>query len=120
MRRSSQVLAIGLGLVLLGLGNTWMGASKVAHYARALDEAVASGGPEVARPYRGTSSLLARLTEPHLRYERALAKRRYYAIVYRGGRLVFVLGAGLLGGAFLRRLVVPIPSEAEARTSPVS
>ena len=101
----------GLVLVVLGLGNWVMAASKVDQYQRAMARARQAGGATVERPFRGTASILEERGEAHERFESARLKQEYYRVVYRGGILLCVLGTGLCGGAIVRRRLVPAALE---------
>ncbi|RMF22806.1 MAG: hypothetical protein D6760_06700 [Deltaproteobacteria bacterium] len=101
------MLILGIVLLVLGAGNWIMGADKVHHYARRQRQALARGGPSVARPLVGTEAILDPHPQARQLYEDATAKYEYYRIVYRGGRLLVLLGVVLTAGAVIRRLIVP-------------
>ncbi len=109
MRRSSRVLILGVVLLVLGTGNWIMGADKMHHYGRRQRQAVARGGPSVRTPIEGTAAILDPHPEARELYDDATAKYEYYRIVYRGGRLLVVLGVLLTAGAVIRRVLVPEP-----------
>ena len=106
-RRSSRVFIAGLCLVILGLGNWSMGSSKLAQYGGQMAEAREAGGPSVERPFRGTASILEERGEAHDRFASARLKYEYYRVVHRGGLLLLGLGTVFIGGALLRRMLVP-------------
>lgn len=108
IRRSSRVLIVGLVLLVLGLGNWRMGADKVAQYGRRMEYARTIGGPGADEPFRGTASILDTRTAAHELYEDSSDKYQYYLVVYRGGRLLTVIGLVLICGAVARRILVPV------------
>ena len=94
-------------LILLGVGNWFMGISKMAQYKERQKEAMRVGGETVTDPFRGTASILEERTDAHELYEESVARYRYYKLVRRGGRFFMVIGALLVFGAVLRRMSVP-------------
>jgi hypothetical protein len=100
-------MIVGAVLLVLGGGNSRFGASKAAEYRSELRAAKAAGGRRRESPYRGTAAILERPTDAQLMYETASTKYQYYKLVRRGGRVFAVLGLFLVGGAFLRRVLVP-------------
>jgi hypothetical protein len=108
MRRSSRVLIAGLVLVLLGLGNWLMAESKLAQYGNRIEHARELAGPGFDEPYRGTGSILEPRTTAHELYEDWTAKREYYLVVHRGGRMLIAVGLLLTAGAVARKIRVPV------------
>jgi hypothetical protein len=108
MRRSSRVLIAGLVLVVLGLGNWLMARSKLAQYGNRIEHARELAGPGFDEPYRGTGSILQPRTTAHELYEDWTAKREYYLVVHRGGRMLIAVGFLLTGGAVARQIRVPV------------
>jgi len=106
-RRSSHVLVAGVVLLVLGVGNWHMGSDKMRQYANRIAYARELGGPGVERPFRGTASILEPRTTANELYEDATAKHEYYRLVFRGGRLLCLLGGVLIASALLRRILVP-------------
>jgi hypothetical protein len=94
-------------MLALGAGNWWMGAYKMHAYGREMHRALRDGGPAVRQPYRGTETILAPHTDAHDRYTNAAFKYEYYHVLFRGGRLLFILGTLLVGGAVARRVSDP-------------
>jgi hypothetical protein len=108
MRRSSRVLIAGLVLVVLGLGNWLMARSKLAQYGNRIAYARELAGPGFDEPYRGTGSILQPRTTAHELYEDWTAKREYYLVVHRGGRMLMAVGLLLTAGAVVRQIRVPV------------
>ena len=107
LRRSSRVAALGLVLIVLGLGNWAMGDSRLRKYQEVMDHALAVEGEAVAKPFRGTLSILEGRGENHHSFAAARLKYDYYRVVHRGGILLLCLGLLMVAGAGLRRMVVP-------------
>lgn len=101
-RRTRTILAVGLALVALGVGNWRLGVTRLDHYAKRIAYARELVGPEVDRPYRGTLSILEERSGAHELYEDATAKHGYYRVVYRGGRLLTLSGCLVLAAGLLR------------------
>jgi hypothetical protein len=110
LRRSSRVLIAGLLFFVLGLANWTMGRVKLADYKARQLEAIALGGMEVSRPFRGTESILDERTDAHELYEDAVTRYRYYKLVRRGGRFLMGIGMLLVIGALVRQVAVPKPA----------
>ena len=90
-------------MLALGIGNWTMGSIKLAQYGSRMAAAVAEGGPEVRRPFRGTESILERRTDAHELYTKSLIKREQYRVVHRGGRMLTLLGSAFILIALARR-----------------
>lgn len=89
-------------MLALGAGNWTLGTMRLEHYERRAAYARELVGPEVERPYRGTLSILEERTGAHELYEEATAKRGYYRIVRRGGRMLTLGGCLVLLFALAR------------------
>jgi len=91
--RSLGLIITGVLLLVLGIANWSVGTMKLHQYEGRMAEAVARGGQDVKKPFRGTVSILDHRTDAYELYEKSLIKRNQYRIVHRGGRVLTVLGA---------------------------
>ena len=100
-------MVTGALLLLLGMANWTMGSVKMEQYRSRLHAVLAKAGPEVARPYHGTASILERRSDFGLAYENARLKYDQYRIVHHGGRVLTILGALIFIGTLVRRWNLP-------------
>lgn len=114
-------LPIGILLLALGIGNTFVSAGKVEEYARRLAGAAALESPTDLADLdhltpRTNETLLRRLHRGSAHASVAAAKRDFYALVNDGGRLIAL--AGLLLALFgVRALLLEAPPRGAERRS---
>ena len=103
-RWRNPALAVGFVLLVLGVGNWLVSASKIAEYA---PRARAAANDEAAAPLedfpqlspRTNRTLLKRLDRGGVDYTLADAKLDFYQVVESGGRLLSLAGMLLITGA---------------------
>jgi hypothetical protein len=115
----SRLLVLAVTLLVLGVGNTIIGASKLRQYQAIVAEGRARGYfPDAAT---STARILRPLDDEGERYNIGRAKVDLYHVVLSGGLLMMAIGVVLTIIAWLRlRLAEHAVSDATYRAAPSS
>lgn len=98
----SKLLMVGLGVLLLGAGNWFMGSLKFTQYQRIVQEATEKGFNPRPPGSGGVVNVLRPDSEEGERYNIARARVDLYHVVISGGRLMVVLGVLLAATGWVR------------------
>lgn len=106
---SNYFMIVGLGCLLLGMGNWIIGAVETAKYQNLLLKTAHTGLEESYRNFQQldeqrNEEVLRRLTENREKYNAARVKLNFFYVVLTGGRLLFLIGS-LIAVVMLFRLI---------------